>query len=103
MYLSVICFILFLSSVFTVQAQSVLTQHNDIKRTGWYDKETHLTTGNVRAGSFGKLFVRSVDDQVYAQPLVMLHVNIPNIGAKNIVYVATVNNTVYAFDADLPM
>ena len=80
--------------------QSVLTQHNDNSRTGWNNQEVLLNTGNVRAGSFGKIFSRTVDDEIYAQPLVVLNVNIPSVGVKNVVYVATTNNTVYAFDAD---
>lgn len=84
-----------------VHAQkSVLTQHNDLNRTGWYDNETILNKNNVRQGSFGKLFTRTVDDQVYAQPLVKLNLAIPGVGQKNVVFVATVNNSVYAFDAD---
>src|SRR4051812_33078647 len=95
-------FILFSLLVTTiVHAQkSVLTQHNNINRTGWYDNETVLNKNNVRAGSFGKIFTRPVDDQIYAQPLVKLKLNIPGKGAKNVVFVCTVNNSVYAFDAD---
>ena len=37
-------------------------------RTGLYDNETMLNKTNVGHGSFGKLFVRTVDDQIYAQP-----------------------------------
>ncbi|HEY5746462.1 MAG TPA: discoidin domain-containing protein [Chryseolinea sp.] len=86
---------------FALKAQiGVLTQHNDLNRTGWNAQETILHTKNIKPGSFGKLFVRAVDDQIYAQPLVMLNVNMPVVGKKNIVFVATVNNTVYAFDAD---
>jgi hypothetical protein len=86
---------------FAIKAQvGVLTQHNDLNRTGWNAQETILHTKNVKPGSFGKLFVRAVDDQIYAQPLVMLNVNLPAVGKKNVVFVATVNNTVYAFDAD---
>lgn len=80
--------------------KSVFTQHNDINRTGWYDNETVLTKNNVRAGSFGKIFTRSVDDQIYAQPLVKLGLAIPGKGIKNVVFVCTVNNSIYAFDAD---
>ena len=83
----------------TLQAYSqtgVFTQHNDLYRTGWNKKETILNTNNVKPGSFGKIFTRSVDDQIYAQPLVVLNVNVPGNGNKNIVIVATVNNTVYA-------
>src|ERR1700704_2462100 len=79
---------------------SVLTQHNNINRTGWYDQETILNTKNVKPASFGKIFTRPVDDQIYAQPLVMLNLNLGEAGTKNVVYVATVNNSVYAFDAD---
>jgi hypothetical protein len=78
----------------------VLTQHNDLGRTGWNNQEATLTTANVNSGSFGLLFARPVDDQVYAQPLVVSNVSIPSVGSKNVVYVCTVNNTIYAFDAD---
>ena len=79
---------------------SVLTQHNDLYRTGWDNHETVLTTANVAPSSFGLLFSRPVDDQIYAQPLVVSNINLPGYGTKNIVITATVNNTVYAFDAD---
>jgi hypothetical protein len=54
-----------------------------------------LTTSNVGGTTFGKLFTRNLDGQVYAQPLYVGGVN-----GKNLVYVATEHNTVYAFDAD---
>ena len=81
------------------QSVSVLTQHNDNNRTGWNANETALTTANVNAQHFGMLFQLPVDDQVYAQPLVVAHVSI-NGGFRNLVIVATVNNSVYAFDGD---
>src|SRR5215831_4118834 len=89
-----------LITIATSAQKSVLTQHNNVNRTGWYDNETVLNKSNVHAGSFGKIFVRPVDDQIYAQPLVKLRLNIPGKGIKNVVFVATVNNSVYAFDAD---
>src|ERR1043166_3425117 len=88
------------SALFANAQKSVLTQHNDLERTGWNNGETILNKSNVRPGSFGKLFVRAVDDQIYAQPLIKLNLDIPGKGKKNVVFVATVNNTVYAFDAD---
>lgn len=91
---------LFLFFAIGAAAQNVATQHNDNNRTGWYNKETVLNTRNVKFGSFGRLFTRYADDQIYAQPLVILHLNIPGKGVKNVVFVATVNNTVYAYDAD---
>src|SRR6266478_2739588 len=81
------------------QSMSVLTQHNDNTRSGWNDNETALTTTNVNVQQFGLVFTLTVDDQVYAQPLVVGHLLIAG-GYHNVVYVATVNNTVYAFDGD---
>lgn len=75
-------------------------QHGDYNRTGWYSQETALTINNVKPGTFGKIFERSVDEQVYAQPLIVFNINIPGKGNHNILIVATVNNSVYAFDAD---
>jgi hypothetical protein len=81
------------------QSASVLTQHNDNSRSGWNDNETALTTSNVNVLQFGKLFTLLVDDQVYAQPLVVGRVYISG-SYHNVVLVATVNNTLYAFDGD---
>ena len=81
------------------QPVSVLTQHNDNSRSGWNDNETALTTANVNVQQFGEVFTLTVDDQVYAQPLVAGHVNIGG-SDHNVVLVATVNNTLYAYDGD---
>ena len=81
------------------QSVSVLTQHNDNTRAGWNDNETALTTSNVNVQHFGAVFNLPVDDQVYAQPLVVGNVAIDN-SHRNVVYVATVNNTLYAYDGD---
>ena len=74
---------------------NVVTQHNDNDRSGANLSEQTLTTQNVTAAKFGKLFERAVDGQIYAQPLYVGGVN-----GKNVVYVATEHNSVYAFDAD---
>src|ERR1700682_803640 len=81
------------------QSVSVLTQHNDNSRSGWNDNETTLTTTNVNVQQFGAVFTLPVDDQVYAQPLVVGHVYIGG-SYHNVVLVATVNNTLYAYDGD---
>jgi hypothetical protein len=81
------------------QSVSVLTQHNDNSRSGWNANETTLTTTNVNVRQFGAVFTLPVDDQVYAQPLVVGHVLIGD-GYHNVVLIATVNNTLYAYDGD---
>jgi hypothetical protein len=81
-------------------AASVLMQHNDLGRTGLNPNETLLAPGNVDAAHFGKKFAQPVDGQIYAQPLFVPQVAIPNMGKHDVVYVATENDTIYAFDAN---
>lgn len=78
---------------------SVVTQHNNNSRSGLNDHESILNINNVVSSLFGKQFVLAVDDQVYAQPLVISNLKINNI-LHNVVLIATVNNTVYAYDAE---
>lgn len=78
---------------------SVITQHNDNTRSGLNNLELKLTTSNVNTTQFGKLFSLPVDDQVYAQPLMVGSLLIGS-GTHNVVFIATVNNSVYAFDGD---
>lgn len=77
----------------------VLTQHNDNARTGTNLRELVLTPANVNKGQFGMLFKRVVDDQLYTQPLVVTGVQVDG-GTHDLVIVTTVNNSVYAFDAN---
>jgi hypothetical protein len=78
---------------------SVLTRAYGNSRSGANLNETALKTSNVRLATFGKLFTINVDDQVYAQPLYVANLSIAG-GTHNTVFIETVNNTVYAFDAD---
>ncbi len=79
--------------------QGVLTGQFSVSRTGANTQETTLTPSNVSGASFGFLFAHTVDATVYAQPLYVPRLTI-NGALHNLVIVATLNNSVYAFDAD---
>jgi hypothetical protein len=78
---------------------SITTEGYDNSRTVSNLNETILNTSNVNVGQFGKLFSYAVDGSIYAQPLYVPNVTI-NGTVHNVVYVATMNDVVYAFDAD---
>ena len=80
-------------------AKAVLTQHNDRARTGAALDETTLKVSNVSEASFGKKASLPVHGSVTAQPLYLPDVQIGN-ARHNVVYLATMRNLVYAFDAD---
>ena len=91
------------SQSFTTLALSrrdVLTYHYDNTRQGENTNETTLTVSNVNVASFGKLFSYSVDGYVYAQPLILTNLAIPGKGVRNVLFISTMHDTVYAFDAD---
>ena len=73
----------------------------DTTRQGVNPKEYALTTTTVNSSTFGKLFSCLVDGFVFDQPQYVANLTIG--GAKhNVVYVATENDSLYAFDADDP-
>jgi len=81
--------------------QTIVTHHYDNARTGQNTNETILNLTNVNSATFGTLFRLPVDGYVFAQPLYVPNVAIPGQGTHNILYVATENDSVYAYDADV--
>ncbi len=85
---------------------SIVQYRDNDQSTGANSTEYTLTPANVTLGSFGKLFTTTVNDQVFAQPLVDMDVNInsgPNTttgvaGMHNVVYVCTEGDAIYAID-----
>src|SRR5215472_14733270 len=80
-------------------ATDVVTHHYDVQRTGQNLKETTLTTSNVSSATFGKVGEFSVDGQIDGQALFVSQLAIPGQGNKDVLYVATENDSVYAVDA----
>ena len=78
---------------------SVWTFHNDNFRDGANTDEIILNLTNVNSSTFGKLFTYAVDGCVYAQPLYVPKLTIAGL-THNVVFIATENDTVYAFDAN---
>jgi PQQ-like domain len=83
-------------------ALRITTWQNDNAHTGQYLEEIVLTPLNVTSTKFGKLGSYPVDGQIYAQPLYWQSLDIPKAGTHNVVFVATENDSVYAFDAEKP-
>lgn len=78
---------------------SVLTYKYDNLRAGANTHETMLTPANVNVRQFGRRIAFPVDGQIYAQPLYMSNLAMQN-QARNVVFVATEHDSVYAFDAN---
>jgi hypothetical protein len=81
------------------QGTDVVTYKNDLARTGQNLTETVLTPTNVNAASFGLLRMLATDGKVDAQPLYLSRLTVQG-ATHNVVFVATENDSVYAFDAD---
>jgi uncharacterized protein YjdB len=78
---------------------NITTFHVDTNRSGLNDQETILTPANVAPATFGKLFSCPVDGYVYGAPLILSNQTINGV-KHNVLYVATENDSVYAYDAD---
>jgi outer membrane protein assembly factor BamB len=82
-------------------AVDVLTNRYTPSRAGVNGAETRLVKSKIKPATFGKLFTRTVDGDLYAQPLIVSGLRIGK-HRRNVVYLATSRNWVYAYDADDP-
>src|ERR1700677_3147560 len=80
----------------------VLTAQYNFSRTSSNMRESFLTRANVNTSQFGLLFSRTVDAPFYAFPLIVTNFEVPGVGKRNLLFIATLGNTLYAFDADNP-
>jgi hypothetical protein len=78
---------------------NVVTQHNDVRRSGANLEEKTLTVASVKQ-KFGKLWTLATDGQIVAQPLYVSGLKVEGKGTFNAVIVSTMHNTIYAYDAD---
>jgi len=78
---------------------SVLTQHNDIHRSGANLQEKQLNVASVQR-KFGRLWTLFADGQIVAQPLYVSGLTVAGKGTFNALIVATMHNTIYVYDAD---
>ncbi len=91
----------FVALAFAQTAQvNVLNVNYDLQQTGANLQETTLTPA-MNWSTFGKVGTYPVDGQVFAQPLYVNGVVIGGV-KRNLLYVATMGNSVFAFNADDP-
>jgi uncharacterized protein (TIGR03437 family) len=92
--------VMLLCSLVSHAAVNILTANGDNNRTNSNLQETQLSPATVSYSTFGKVGVFPVDGQVYSQPLVVSGLSISGQADRNVVFVTTMHNSVYAFDAD---
>jgi sugar lactone lactonase YvrE len=87
-------------TVWQTPTTNVLTSRNNNWRDGLNSTETTLTQATVTPSTFGKICstaAGSIDGQIFAQPLVATG-TIP--GHNHVVYIGTMNDSVYFIDGD---
>jgi len=99
--LGILTLALALASVSLGQTLNVPERSYNRLRTGVNPSESILTPANVAstANQFHKRFVMRVDGKIEGSPLYLSSIQIAG-GTHNVVYTATMHNTVFAFDAD---
>lgn len=89
------------NTLFPAFAQTaVATGHYDNFRAGANVYETTLTPANVNRSQFGKLAELAVSGCVFAQPLIAPVFTLLDGAKRNLLFVATTTNAIYAYDAD---
>jgi hypothetical protein len=91
--------LLLLGAISAWSQVTMTTDLYDTSRTGANLNETTLTTSNVNSTQFGKLYSYSISGSVQAQPLYVSNLTLPG-GTFNVLFVVTMNDVVYAFDAN---
>lgn len=94
--------VLFLLPNILLSQVNILTANYDNSRSNSNPSETLLNPSNVTSAGFGKIGSFPVDGQIYAQPLYAGGVQIPALGLRDVVFVVTMHNSVYAIDAGAP-
>ncbi len=89
----------FVSRCIAAEGPNVLTWHNDNARTGQMLNEKLLAPNNVNFKTFGKLLTIPVDGKVDAEPLYASRVEIPGHSTKDVLFIVTEHDSVYAVDA----
>jgi hypothetical protein len=87
------------ATVWVTNYPGMMTYHGETFRSGLNPQERALAPSRVNPATFKKLFARSVDGQIYAQPLYVANLLI-GTSYQNVVYAATEHDSVYAFNAD---
>ena len=87
------------STVAVTDLAGVYMHHNDLQRTGQNLQEYALTPATVSTPAFTKLFSCPTDGYVYAQPLWVANLTVGGV-TRNVLFLATEHDSVYAYDAD---
>ncbi len=97
------CLAFFLSTLavttFAQQSVNVTMNRYNTSRLAANTTESVLKQGNVNTAQFGKLWSYPVDGVIFGQPLYVQKLTIGG-ASHNVLFVATMNDVIYAFDAD---
>lgn len=88
------------ATVYVTSYAGTLTHHNNVERTGANLDETVLNPARVTPSTFGKVTTFATDGVSHSSPLYVPDVPVTGVGVRNVVFVATEHDSVYAFDAD---